>query len=322
MSTANKSQRAASFVFLMLLAAAIAGPVLYLLYSGRDRTAVPLLVGCVVTAFVLALLAAHITARHRRSRRNAMQYGMRESGPLHLLQLRQWLILLVGVAVVAVGTGAFTGVRVLAGEPSEAAPTAAPTPTGTPLVETVEPTVSETTEPSETIEPSETTDPSEPAEAVEPTDTSGTDEGDFPTPAPGSTEYLDSADPTDGGYDAKPVSLSGNRYSRGIQFYCDTPTNSHMQWNVAGNVSFSATAGIDDSTEDAFGKIVEILFYDQDGHRLLSKPAEVSVGHPAKLSLKLTGVVGLRMTCSSRDAKTNEQNDTYAVFGDPIVVHQ
>ena len=312
MSTANRSQRAASFVFLLLLVAVIAGPVLYFLYSGRNQTAVPLLVGCVLTAFVLVLLAAQITARHRRSRRQAERYGVPETGPLHLLQLRQWLILLVGVSVVAVGTGAFTGLRVLAGnaDPVQAAP---PEPTTAPVPTATTPTETESPAPSESAEP---TDPSEP------TDTPAPDDSSLDTPAPGSTEYLDSADPTDGGYQAKPVSLSGKRYSRGIQFYCATPANSYLQWNVAGNTSFSATAGIDDATDDAYGKIVEILFYDQDGHRLLSKPAEVSVGHPAKLSLKLTGVVGLRMTCSSRDAKTNEQTDTYAVFGDPIVVHE
>ena len=75
-------------------------------------------------------------------------------------------------------------------------------------------------------------------------------------------------------------------------------------------------------TTYAYGKVVEFLFYDQDGRRLLAKPVEASVGHPAKVKLDLTNVVSLRMTCSSRDTKTNDQNNTYAVFGDPIVVHQ
>jgi hypothetical protein len=40
------------------------------------------------------------------------------------------------------------------------------------------------------------------------------------------------------------------------------------------------------------------------------------------VALNLSGVVSLRMTCSGRDAKTNDRKDTYAAFGDPIVIHE
>jgi hypothetical protein len=314
-TTAKKTQRAALFVFLSLLAAVIAGLVLYAVYAGRPETAVPLLIGCVLAAFVLVIGAARITVRHRRSRQLIEAHNVPPRGLLHLLELRQWLILMVGITVIAIGTGALTGIRILADDPETQTTgttlPAAPTPTPSPVPS--EPPTEPAPSPS---------DSAAPTESVEPTDTGDPTDGTSATPAPGSTQYLDSEEVLDGGYDAKAVSLSATRYPRGIQFYCDTATNTHLQWNVAGNSRFSATAGIDDNTQNAYGKVVEFLFYDQDGHRLLAKPVEVSVGHPSKVALDLTNVVSLRMTCSSRDAKTNNQNNTYAVFGDPIVVHQ
>jgi hypothetical protein len=66
--------------------------------------------------------------------------------------------------------------------------------------------------------------------------------------------------------------------------------------------------------------VVEFLFYDQDGHQLVPKPMDVSVGHPHKVSLDLNGVVSLRMTCSSRNAKTDEPRSTHSSLGDPVVI--
>jgi hypothetical protein len=309
------------FVFLSLLAAVITGLVLYAVYAGRSETAVPLLIGCVLAAFVLVIMAARTTIRHRNSRQLAETHNVPPSGLLHLLDLRQWLTLLVGIAVIAIGTGALTGIRILAGDAQPPAPGAAlaVAPTTTPPLVPSEPPTEEAPPPSDSTEP---TDSLEPTDTLDPTDTGDPTESASETPAPGSTKYLDSEDVLDGGYNPEAVSLSATRYPRGISFYCSTATDTHLQWNVAGNSRFSGTAGIDDNTQNAFGKVVEFLFYDQDGRRLLAKPIEVSVGHPAKVKLDLTNVVSLRMTCSSRDAKTNDQNNTYAVFGDPIVVHQ
>jgi hypothetical protein len=66
---------------------------------------------------------------------------------------------------------------------------------------------------------------------------------------------------------------------------------------------------------------VEFIFYDQDGRRL-ARAIEVSVslGHPKRIQLDLSGVVSLRMTCASRDAATNQQRFTTAVLGDPVVI--
>ncbi|WP_327006634.1 NPCBM/NEW2 domain-containing protein [Dactylosporangium sp. NBC_01737] len=116
-------------------------------------------------------------------------------------------------------------------------------------------------------------------------------------------------------------STSRRSATRGISFWCSTATSSYLQWNVAGSNRFEAVGGIDDNTQNAFGAVVEFLFYDQDGHQLVPKAVEASVGHAQAIKIDLTGVVSFRMTCSGRDAKTSKQPSTYAAFGDPIVVH-
>jgi hypothetical protein len=321
-NTTKKSQRAAGFVFFSLLAAVIAGLALYFAYAGTVDTAVPLLIGCVLVAFLLVIASARITVRHRRSRELTERHNVPPKGLLHALDLRQWLMLFVGITVIAISTGALTGVRILAGDTGPVlGATAAPVvpATAPATLDPVPPTTEVAPTPSETPEATPEPDPSDVGEdgaTVEPS-------GDGPgTPAPGSTKYLDSEDVIDGSYSAKAVSLSAARYSRGISFYCDTATNTILQWNVAGSSRFSATAGIDDNTDNTFGIVAEFSFYDQDGRKLRAKPVEVSVGHPAKVTLDLTGVVSLRMTCAGRDGKTDVQKDTYAVLGDPIIVHQ
>ncbi|MEV4139350.1 NPCBM/NEW2 domain-containing protein [Dactylosporangium sp. NPDC049742] len=94
-----------------------------------------------------------------------------------------------------------------------------------------------------------------------------------------------------------------------------------MQWNVTRYTRFEASAGIDDNTTDAFGVVVELLLYYQDGRQLVAMAVAASVGHPQEISLDLTGVVSLRATCSGRNAKTNQQRSTYAALGDARIIH-
>ena len=298
------------FVLLSLLASLISGTVLYFVYSGRSETAVPLLIACVLVAFVLVLAAARTTSSFRKSERLARAHNVPPSKTLHLMDLRQWLTLLVGIAVVAVTTGAFTGLRILTAD-SPPVPTALPAgSTDAPTPPTIE---SFTPEPTDSPSPTETADPTDTAESTdttEPTDTP------VDTPA---TQYLDTQEALEGGYDPAAVTFSAARYPRGVTFWCSSVTNSRLQWNVAGYSSFTATAGVDDATENAFGAVVEFIFYDQDGHQLTPKPVDVSVGHSRKVRLDLKGVVNLRMTCSSRDSKTNDVRSTRSALGDPII---
>lgn len=309
-STGNKSMRAAMFVFVCLLAALITGIVVYFAYAGNAATAVPLLIGCVLIAFVLAVSAIRISVSYRRSRRLELENNVPPSRLLRSLELRQWLILTVGIAFLALATGALTALRIMTADPTTvpiAAPAVGPT---TPIA--IEPTTEPTTDPTDT-EPTDTTGPTD---TTDPTDTADPTETPADTPA---TKYLDTEPALDGGYDANAVSFSAQRYPRGIEFSCDDVTNSTVQWNVAGYNHFTAVAGIDDTTTNAFGALVEFIFYDQDGHQLNGKPIDVSVGHPRKVSFDLKSVVSLRMTCSSRDSKTNEERSTYSALGDPTI---
>ncbi|SDT17322.1 NPCBM/NEW2 domain-containing protein [Actinoplanes derwentensis] len=305
MNAVTKSRNAALFVFLFLVAALIAGVILYLAHSGADRTAVPLVIGCVLVAFVMAIAAVRIVMAFRRSAKMT-EAGLPPSRLLHVLDLRQWLILLVGLSFVAVGTGAFTGVRVLSrsGEPVALTPLPVPTVVEpTPVEPTfTEPTFTEPPSPSLTEELSE-------SPSVDPS----------LDPAPGSTKYLDNEDELEGYTEADAVAFAAKRYPRGITFYCRSASENAYQWNVAGFSQFQAVGGIDDNTENTFGKVVEFEFYDQDG-RKLGKPVEVSMGRPKDITLSLAGVTSLRMTCSTRDSKTNEERNTNASLGDPVVI--
>ncbi|MEV7628720.1 NPCBM/NEW2 domain-containing protein [Actinoplanes sp. NPDC089786] len=301
----NKSQRAALFVFLSLLVTLVGGATLYFGYAGSFATAVPLLVGCVLAAFLMILAAARTTSRYRRSRMLADRHQVPPGKLLHALDLRQWLTLLVGITVVAITLGAFTGVRVLA-----LSATTTPVP---------EPSFSLSPSPSPSPTPSET--PTEPEPSSEPPSDLPSEPTDPPAsdiPVPEATKYLDTEETTEGYRDPKPVTFAAKRFGRGIVFGCDDVTNSILQWNVAGMTSFSTTAGIDDATGNSFGKTVEFTFYDQDG-RKLAKPVNVSVGHPKEVKLALTNVVSLRMTCATRDTKTNEERETTGALGDPTV---
>jgi len=225
---------------------------------------------------------------------------------------RQWLLLLVGLAVVAIAAGAVTGVRVLAG-PSTPTPSPAPV-VPPPAQPTVQPTV-------DAPVPTPSPTGAEPtAVTASPGEESFESPSGSPEPAPGATTYLDSQPETAGDYRARPVAFGDVRYPRGISVYCQTATSTYVQWNVAGSSTFVATAGVDDAAEGAFGEVAELTFYDEDSRRLTAKPVEVSVGHPKQVTIDLTGVVSLRMTCAARVAETNKPASLYAALGDPYLV--
>ncbi|GIM88945.1 hypothetical protein Ato02nite_007380 [Paractinoplanes toevensis] len=304
-------------MFTTLLIALVGGAVLYFVYAGDRSRAVFLLAGCALVAFVLVIAAVRIALGYRRGRRLELEHNVPPSRLMRAMELRQWLILTLGVAFFALATGALTALRVVTADAATPPAAATTTPTLEPV--TPEPTTPEPTtdvSPSDTADPTDTADPSDTAR---PSDTADpTDPADIPLDTP-ATKYLDTQPALDGGYDAIAVTFSAHRYPRGISFYCDTDADSRLQWNVAGYGHFTTTAGIDDETQNTFGVVVGILFYDQDGHQLVPKPVEVSVGHPKEVSLNLKGAVSLRATCSGRIAKTNKEHNTRTSFGDPIL---
>jgi hypothetical protein len=238
-------------------------------------------------------------------------HELQRSSPWHVLSRTQWIALTAGATAIAALTVAGTGFRmaVAAGGPEPAAvvaPTrpADPTPTYTP------PTPESTPSPATPSAPSD--DPGTSSSASD-LPTNG------PSTLPGRTTYLDTLEAVNGYFSARPINLSGKRYPRSVNFGCERPTNSFVEWSVAGSKQFAATLGIPDETSNAFGRIVEIIFYDQDGHQL-AKPTDVSVGHPVPITIPLNGVVHLRMACSARDAKDGSVRSVYAALGDALIV--
>jgi hypothetical protein len=311
----NRSTRAAAFVLVCLLAALIGAVVLYLLFSGPRDSAVALLAGCALAAFTLSVLAIRIALSYRRSRRLELEHNVPPSRARRALELRQWLILTLGIAFLAVATGAGTALRVVNDADNELSPALAlPAPTTEAV--TVEPT---SAEPADTgsAEPADTGSTEPTPDPAGTTTDPATDETPGDTPA---TKYLDVEQPVEGGYSADSVTFAATRHSRGVLFFCDSHDQSKLTWNVAGYRTFTAVAGIDDQTENAIGATVEFLLYDQDGRKLLPKPVEVSVGHAQKISVDLKNVVSLRLTCAGRDTKTGDRRETRSALGDPIVV--
>jgi hypothetical protein len=245
-----------------------------------------------------------------------MSYQSREHLPLPYSperprnRTRFRLLLIAGVAIALVMVIAIGGVSYAVLRPSG-------DETGVTTAATTSPAPSPTPTPT----PSPTPPPS-PSSG----DTSGgpsgdaSDESGSTAPRPGATTYLDSVRTLAGSSDARPVAFSGKRYSRGVVFFCASATSSYVQWNVAGSARFTATSGIDDNTQGAFGKLTEMTFYDQDGRALLPQPVVASVGHPQDITIDLTGVVSLRMTCAGRDSRTNRQDSVTAALGDPLIV--
>ena len=291
-------------IMLTLLAALVLGACLVWLTPPDGEE--PLLVADVFAITVLAALSAFVAQRTGRVTPNAPARGA-----LAFLSRRQWMILLLGLTAVAVLTGTGTGFRIL----NVATPAAAPPPPA-PEVTSAAPVPSPLPTPPS---PSPSDRPS-----ASPSDSASTSDGSPDpggvTPAPGATTYLDSTRPVNASsYDSGAVNLSGKRYPRSVTLYCSGSDGGYVEWSVAGSRSFSATAGIADDARDTTGAIAEWLFYDQDGHQL-GKTIDVSVGHPAAVTLNLQNVVRLRVLCQGRDGKSSGGRFFYAVLGDAVLV--
>ncbi len=311
MAAVTKTEKAATFVFLTLLAFAVLGAGLVLLVSAGEEEA--LLISDIFATALLTALSAVVARRTSAARPAANAIAARD-GIWGAMNRRQWLTLMLGLTTVAVLTGTGAAARIL----SEPSPAAMAHPVTTPSsVMTTEAAPPPSPGPSPTEDspsPSTTDSATDPS----PSDTSGTD--GVPSLAPGSITYLDSVNPVNGGYNTTAVSFAGKRYPRSVSMVCEDATSRYIEWNVAGAQTFKTVVGVGDDTSDAFGNIAEMIFYDQDGHQL-GKAVDVSVGHPAAVTIPLQGIVHVRVTCSGRNAKTNEQRYFYGALGDPILIN-
>jgi hypothetical protein len=305
----NRSARAATVIPLVLLACAVVGLCLVLLTPAHTEFAL-LAVDVVATALLAALSA--FVSRRTSGFSNQPVHPLQRTSTWQMMSRSQWLTLAVGLTAVAALTGVGTGVRLVAGF-GTGAPLASPTTMApaSPARVPVAPAASAPEPAATTASPSESGSPSP----------SAADASADPTSASGSTTFLDTMDPVNSGayHDAGPVTFAARRYPRSVTMSCYRASSNYVEWNVAGNSSFSATLGVSDDASNAFGAIAEFIFYDQDGHQL-GKALDVSVGHAAPVALDLRGVVHLRVTCSGRDSKTNGEHGFYAALGNAVVV--
>lgn len=258
---------------------------------------------------VLGVVSALVAERTAKARK--LMDSPRAPRPWRWMSRQQWILLTVGLAAISALTASVSGVRVLSAEPVVTATAPAPDPVPTPartFAAEPSPTPSASPSPSVSASPSSSASGS-PSPSGSP----------FVEPPPGSRTYLDSVDTVTGSMDASPVSLSSVRYPRSVSLTCSRVTYSIAEWNVAGQRTLAATLGVPDDARYAFGGVIEMLFYDQDG-RQLGQRHEVSLGHPKAITVDLSGVVRLRFACSARDSKTNSERAFTGAMGDAVFV--
>ena len=132
-----------------------------------------------------------------------------------------------------------------------------------------------------------------------------------PPPSPdlgGVAHYLSNLSPTvdnesvQGGQQV----IAAVPYPNSIAFGCNGSYGGRPDeaYDIAGSTVFTAMIGIADDTSDVTGVIATVVFSNEAGQQL-GKPVQVSLGHPRKVRLNISGVTQLGMTCSGRDAQTS-----------------
>jgi hypothetical protein len=128
-------------------------------------------------------------------------------------------------------------------------------------------------------------------------------------PLTGIAHYLSDLTPTvDNGnvFPGQQV-ISARPYPKSILFPCDGSPGGQPReaYDVAGNSAFIAEVGIPDNMQDATNDIATVTFSNESG-RQIGTPVQVSLGHPIKVRLSISGVTQLGMTCAGRNASTNQ----------------
>lgn len=101
--------------------------------------------------------------------------------------------------------------------------------------------------------------------------------------------------PVDGSVDTKvDVTISNVDYPYSTRFYC--PSNSTLDWNVAGYSIFTTVLGIPDNAQGATGATITMTFSDQNG-KVLSVN-KTAIGQPANVKIPISGVERLVVTCN------------------------
>ncbi len=108
--------------------------------------------------------------------------------------------------------------------------------------------------------------------------------------------------------------IAARPYPNSISFRCDGSYGGQPDeaYDVAGSTEFSAEVGIADNMENVTGVIATVTFSNEAGQQL-GKPVQVSLGHPVKVRLNISGLTQLGMTCNGRDAHTSQAVFSFSV---------
>jgi hypothetical protein len=137
------------------------------------------------------------------------------------------------------------------------------------------------------------------------------------TSQPGSGgHYLSALSPTvdNGGAGTGQQVMAARSYPYTLSFYCNGPNGDQPDeaYDVAGSTSFSAVIGIPDNSSDVTDVVATVTFTTETNQRI-GKAVQVSLGHPARVSLNITGVTQLGVSCTGRNAGTGQTANGFQV---------
>jgi hypothetical protein len=145
-----------------------------------------------------------------------------------------------------------------------------------------------------------------------------------PAPLPSGAHYLSdlSATVNNSSASAGQQVMVARPYPNSLSFYCEGPNGDQpdVAYDVAGSTTFSAEVGIPDNMSGATDVIATVTFTDQADQRV-GKPVQVSLGRPVPVSLDVTGVDQLGITCVGRDARTNQSESSFQVAMGDARIH-
>ena len=104
--------------------------------------------------------------------------------------------------------------------------------------------------------------------------------------------------------------IGATPYVNTISFGCEGADNGQPDeaYDVAGSSTFTAEVGIPDNMQGATDAIATITF-SNESEQQIGKTYQVWLGHPVSVSMDVTGVTQLGITCDARDRRTNQDED-------------
>jgi len=133
-----------------------------------------------------------------------------------------------------------------------------------------------------------------------------------PDPSPGLTsvaDYLSNLSPTvdNQSVESGQEVIAAVPYPNSIAFGCNGSDGGQPDeaYDVAGHTVFTAEVGLADNTENVTGVIATVVFSNEAGQEI-GKLVQVSLGHPKKVTLNISGITQLGMTCNGRTAQTGQ----------------